>query len=169
MRRTEALRAPLRIAPLALVATLLLGGCGGGNAPQAASPPASPSAPASAQGGGNGAECPHLTSAQVSEAMGIQMQVSLAFETDCEWLAVDDTAISASLTVLTPEEVAQHSDETPVPGIGDEAYVDEGLLPTLWVRVGDKGYEVTATDLNDTGRLDAGAAIRNLGRLLSEG
>ncbi len=153
---------------LTLAMALFLGACsGGGNGGGGGGP-----SPTTTRGGetvGTEFESPYLTSAQVSEATGIEMHATLASQTDCEWLAVDDTAISASLTTLTAAEVAQHSDETPVPGIGDEAYVNEGLVPTLWLRTGDSGFEVSAVDLNGTGRLDEKAAVRALARLLAAG
>lgn len=142
--------------------------CGGGGGSGGSARQATPGG-SSASAVGGGLECPYLPAAQVSDATGIDMDTTLSSETDCEWVAKDDSAISTSLTTLSEAEFSMHVGETPVEGVGDEAYVEEGLLPTLWVRTGDARFELTASDLNDTGRLDAKGSLIAMGRFLAGG
>lgn len=155
------------IAMVMLSVVAFAAACGGGGGTGSGAKPATPGGNGEAVGGD--LECPYLTAAQVSEATGIDMDTSLSSDTDCEWLAKDDTAISTSLTTLAEPEFSQHTGEAPVEDVGDEAYIDEGLITTLWVRTGDSRFELLATDLNDTGRLDATQTVIAMGRLLAGG
>jgi hypothetical protein len=112
-------------------------------------------------------ECPFATTAEVSEAMGgREMDLTLSSATDCEWLQEENTAVSASVSIVDPElgETFNDRDAPPVSDIGDEAYQDAN---GLYLRAGGKELEVICIDLNGDTGLDAEGATRKLAMVVA--
>jgi len=107
-------------------------------------------------------ECPLLPTEEVEDVLGQPMERSLALDTLCEWLAVDDRAVSATVAEITESEF-DNGDGARVPGLGDDAYA-AGL--GLRVRSGSAYYEVAVLDVEGNSGLDPDRAARALARAL---
>ena len=145
-----------KIVAMALATTgcLLLAACGGGSSNNAAA--AAGSTANVAADGVNPADvanpaaasdpCSLLTQAEVETAVGQHLSAGLSDPTlgDCSWSSSDFTA-NVDLTVSTWSAIqtaatANGHTPDPIPGIGDEALNNDGLLS---VRSGDTGFLLT--------------------------
>lgn len=82
--------------------------------------------------------------------------------TVCEWLAVDDSAISASFRTFEGDDRTEFADETKAlqkvaGGPGDEAFQGRGLSSELYVRSGTLLFVVGAFDINQRSGIDVQA------------
>jgi hypothetical protein len=123
-------------------------------------------------------DCPkYLKVAQVTEAMGMPMQANLfasnSLGTVCEWVAVKDSAISASFRTFEGDDKELFTSETRgttrVTGLGDEAFrVTSPLLGPLdlYVRSGNLLFTVFVQDTNRRSGIDAQAISDKLARVV---
>ena len=136
-----------KIVAMALATTgcLLLAACGGGSSNNAAAAAGS-TANVAANPAAASDPCSLLTQAEVETAVGQHLSAGLSDPTlgDCSWSSSDFTA-NVDLTVSTWSAIqtaatANGHTPDPIPGIGDEALNNDGLLS---VRSGDTGFLLT--------------------------
>jgi hypothetical protein len=123
-------------------------------------------------------DCPeYLKVAQVTEAMGMPMKASLyasnSLGTVCDWIAVNDSAISATFRTFEGDDKADFTTETQgatrVTGLGDEAFRRTSPLLgplDLYVRSGDLLFTLIVQDINRRSGIDAPAISEKLARVV---
>jgi hypothetical protein len=136
-----------RLAVLLLAVPLLVscsgdGGDGDGDA--------DPETTASAGSGDSDSACDLLTTEEVAEAVGTQVEdgvgadgpvVTGGTQSTCTWRGVEDASAQAMLTVYTDASAAEsvrEDDSTPLPDVGDDAFV--GPFASVWAFAGDGSF-----------------------------
>lgn len=148
---------------VALPALVALGGCGGDDGGEAASPEVTTAenegvGDSAAAAASSNTDCP-LTTEHVRAVVGKEVEpVDIA--TGCRWEYEEQDETTATLdyayvtytplpAVALTEEGLDDVGARPVDGIGDEAWI---VLPNaLWVRAGDESFEIEV----DTNAVDA--------------
>jgi hypothetical protein len=159
---------------VAAVALSACGGSGGGPtavpptnarhvaAPSGATPSSSPSVSAPAEGNdASSPPCNLLTAADIATVTGSAMTMrGTDGRVSCTYLSADNTKQFAVMIMadrhamellLSIEASSEH-----IAGLGDDAFWSAGTI--IFVRVGDRAFELTSPSLLDPSNIDAGKA-----------